>query len=71
MDCPVVKVADAPAGQTELKIRDSRGHRIAFLQVDTNCLDDELMEDLHDFQARHAHDRPDLRIIPPNASASA
>lgn len=64
MDCPVVKVIDSPEGLTEYKIRDSHGSRIGYIQLDTTCMDDELMEALHDWQARHAHERPDLRVMP-------
>lgn len=67
MDCPVIRVIDSPEGLTEFKIRDSLGHRIALLQVSAVDLDDELMEALHDWQARHAHERPDLRIMPASA----
>ena len=69
MDCPVVKVIDATEGQTEFKIRDSRGARIMFLQVSSADLDDELMEALHDWQERHAHEV--LHLMPPSASAAS
>ena len=68
MDCPVVKVIDATEGQTEFKIRDSRGTRIMFLQVSSADLDDELMEALHDWQERHAHEG--LHLMPSASAAS-
>lgn len=71
MDCPVVEVTDPPEGWTEFKIRDSRGKRIAFCQIDSTCLDDELQEAFHDWQARHAHERPDLRVMPASASVAS
>lgn len=59
---PIVEVADAPSGLTELKVRDSKGTRIGFFQVSARDLDDELMEALHDWQARHAHGFPIPRL---------
>lgn len=70
MDCPVVRVIDAPEGLAEFKIRDSRGARIMLLQVSTADLDDGLMEALHDWQARHAHEQAALHLMPPSASAA-
>jgi hypothetical protein len=71
MDCPVVQVTDAPLGLVEFKIRDSRGKRLALLQVSAADLDDELMEALHDWQARHAHERPDLHVMPASPSLAS
>ena len=71
MDCPVVQVTDAPSGLVEFKIRDSRGARIALIQVSAADLDDELMEALHDWQERHAHDRPDIHIMPASPSRAS
>lgn len=69
VDCPVVKVVDSPEGLAEFKIRDSRGARIMLLQVNSVDLDDELMEALHDWQGRHAHDG--LTLMPPSASVAS
>lgn len=51
----LVEVSDAPMGLTEIKVKDSRGKRICFLQVAADDLDDELIADLYAFQGRHAH----------------
>lgn len=69
MDCPVVKVIDAPEGLVEFKIKDSRGARIMFLQATAVDLDDELMEALHDWQERHAHEG--LHLMPASASVAS
>lgn len=69
MDCPVVKVIDSPEGLAEFKIRDSRGARIMLLQVNSADLDDELMEALHDWQERHAHEG--LHLMPSSAFAAS
>jgi len=37
----------------ELKVRDAKGNRIGFFQIATLEVDDQLLEDLHDWQARH------------------
>jgi hypothetical protein len=66
MECPVVKVIDSPEGLTEFKVKNSVGKRIGFFQVDTTCMDDELMEAFHDFADRHH--RPMLHIMPASAS---
>ena len=68
---PVVEVADAPEGLKEFKVRDSRGVRIGFFQIESGCLDDELMEDIHDWQARHARERPDLHVMPASPSRAS
>lgn len=60
---PLVEVADPPSGLCELKVRDSQGHRIGFFQISGADLDDELMEALHDWQARHAHELPIPRLV--------
>jgi hypothetical protein len=69
--CPIVQVTDPPKGLIEFRIRDSRGVRIALLQVDSACIDDELMQDLHDWQARHAHERAELKVMPASPSAGS
>lgn len=69
MDCPVVKVTDTPPGLTEFRIRDSRGVRLGYFQLVTTALDDELMDDLHDWAVRHARDLPDLHIMPASVSS--
>lgn len=66
---PVVEVTDAPRGLVELKIRDSRGTRIGFFQVASSDLDEELVSDLHAWQARHAHRQ--LSVIRGSSSSSA
>lgn len=69
MDCPVVRITDAPKGLIEFRIRDSKGARIALLQLSADDMDDELMEALHDWQERHAHEG--LRLMPPSSSAAS
>jgi hypothetical protein len=69
MDCPVVKVIDAPHGLVEFKIRDSNGSRIMLVQIASADLDDDLMEALHDWQERHAH--AGLHLMPPSVSAAS
>ena len=55
---PIVEVSDAPFGLLELKVRDSAGDRIGFLQISAENFDDELKEDLLAWQSRHAHESP-------------
>lgn len=52
---PVVTVDDAPEGLVELKVRDAHDHRIGYLQIDADAMDEELMGDLKRWQLRHAH----------------
>lgn len=59
---PVVQVSDAPSGLLEIKVRDSQGNRMGFFQIAAAEVDDQLLEDLHDWQARHSHDRPELVV---------
>lgn len=71
MDCPVVQIPDSPFGLLEFKIKDSKGKRLALLQVLAVDMDDELMEALHDWQERHAHERPDLHVMPASPSRAS
>jgi len=64
----LVEVSDAPLGLVELKVRDSRGVRIGFMQVSQADLDDELVDALIDWQARHSHGGR-LSIIPASVSS--
>lgn len=59
---PLVSITDAPAGLQELKVKDSQGKRIGFFQVTASEMDDQLLEDLHDRQARHAHAAANLSL---------
>lgn len=52
---PIVEVADAPQGLTEIKVRDSKGVRIGLFQVSAKDMDDALAEAIVAWQARHAH----------------
>lgn len=60
----VVEISDAPRGLTEIKIKDSNGHRIGFFQVSTGDLDDELTEALISWQTRHTHEGGSVSIKP-------
>jgi hypothetical protein len=51
---PIVSVTDAPSGLHELRVRDSQGNRIGFFQIAAIAVDEQLLEDLHDWRARHA-----------------
>lgn len=66
---PVVEIADAARGLIELKVKDSRGARIGFFQIAASDMDDELMEDLQDWQQRHCHEGGSLSIIRASSSA--
>ena len=66
---PIVAVPDAPEGLTELKIRDSSGHRIGFFQAAAEDMDDEIVADLVRWQARHTHEDANLTLMPSAASA--
>lgn len=64
---PIVEAADAPQGLTEIKVRDSKGHRIGLFQVSSKDMDDELAEAITEWQERHAHHG--IFILPASASA--
>ena len=64
----LVEVSDAPEGLTEIKVKDSRGHRIGFFQVSAGDMDDELMDALVDWQSRHTHEGGSLSIMPASSS---
>lgn len=55
MNSPIVEVADAPQGLTEIKVRDSKGHRIGLFQVSSKHMDDEFAAAIVAWQARHDH----------------
>lgn len=59
----VIEAVDPPEGLVEIKVKDARGKRIGFLQVSADDLDDELVEALVDWQARHSHEGGSLSII--------
>ena len=63
---PLVQVSDAPVGLIEIKIRDSNGARILFLQASASDLDAELVDALKAWQGRHSH--RSLTLVPPSVS---
>jgi hypothetical protein len=60
---PIVETRDPARGLLELKVRDASGARIGFFQVSEGELDDELVNALRDWQARHAHAGVDLSLL--------
>lgn len=67
---PVVEVADAARGLIELKVKDSRGARIGFFQIASSDMDDELLDALKDWQARHSHEGGSLSLMPVSSSSA-
>ena len=69
MSEPLVEVSDAPPGLIEIKIRDSKGARIGFLQASAGDLDTEVIEALKAWQGRHSH--RGLTLVPPSVSEAS
>lgn len=65
----LVEIADASDGLVEMKARDARGVRIGFFQVAESELDDQLIDDLLAWQARHSRQGAALSIVRPSSSA--
>lgn len=66
---PLVEMDDSPEGLIEMKAKDSRGIRIGFFQVSASEIDDQLVDDLLAWQARHSKQGASLSIIRPSASS--
>jgi hypothetical protein len=60
---PLAEMANPPSGLYEIKARDSRGNWIGFFQISRAELDDDLIEDLRAWQARHAHELPTPKLV--------
>jgi hypothetical protein len=60
---PLAEVRDPASGLYEMIARDSQGNRIGFLQISAPDMDNELVDALRDWQARHAHELPIPKLV--------